>query len=313
MNKNTKKKRNENGDAIPPPKRRKHVNLICEEPNDHVLQDITNSHGNIAKDARSKRRLKLLQKRKFADLQVPNVNQTGIDMSQSQHENPSASQITAQSNQAADFMPTPFEQSGYPSKSTCREKRSLLRLAESVTENTHGSDRYGKHTNHVSPSVQNFTQSTLSYTGVLTNPTQTLRSEGPRSEFLNTLRDIPGSSSAAISVDSDSSDGDDDLWDCSSTEGIESGIDSDTCDDNSSEIKKRDAQTKFELMNKAEKALTEMFGQLQKKKPPVTTSSPLVSTQYKGAKDMFSPLQKKKSAVTVSAPIVSTQEIGDKG
>lgn len=102
-------------------------------------------------------------------------------------------------------MPTPFEQSGYPSKSTCREKRSLLRLAESVTENTHGSDRYGKHTNHVSPSVQNFTQSTLSYTGVLTNPTQTLRSEGPRSEFLNTLRDIPGSSSAAISVDSDSS------------------------------------------------------------------------------------------------------------
>lgn len=77
------------------------VNLICEEPNDHVLQDITNSHGNIAKDARSKRRLKLLQKRKFADLQVPNVNQTGIDMSQSQHENPSASQITAQSNQAA--------------------------------------------------------------------------------------------------------------------------------------------------------------------------------------------------------------------
>lgn len=76
------------------------------------------------------------------------------------------------------------------------------------------------------------------------------------------------------------------MWDCSSTEGIESGIDSDTCDDNSSEIKKRDAQTKFELMNKAEKALTEMFGQLQKKKPPVTTSSPLVSTQYKGAKGM---------------------------
>lgn len=74
------------------------VNLIREEPNDHVLQDITNSHGNIAKDARSQRRTKLLQKRKFSDLQVPNVNQT---LSQSQHKNPLASQTTAQSNQAA--------------------------------------------------------------------------------------------------------------------------------------------------------------------------------------------------------------------
>lgn len=74
------------------------------------------------------------------------------------------------------------------------------------------------------------------------------------------------------------------MWDCSSNEGIETGTDSDTCDENSSEIKKRDAQTKFELVTKAEKAFAEMFGRLQKKKPPVTTSSPLESTQDKGAK-----------------------------
>lgn len=79
-------------------------------------------------------------------------------------------------------------------------------------------------------------------------------------------------------------DGDDDFWDCSSNECVDSGTDSDTCDDNSSEIKKREAHTKFELVAKAEKAFAEMFARLQKKKPPGTTSSSIVSCQDKGDK-----------------------------
>ena len=144
-------------------------------------------------------------------------------------------------------------------------------------------------------------------------------------------------------------DNDDDLWDCSSGEGVETGTDSDTCDDNSSEILKRQAQTKFELVSKAEKALAEMFGRLQNKKTKVADSAPIVSTQEKGDRctknmvvdrtrfyvfyeygfaknkaklnnllyldfaDMSTRLQKKKTAVTVCAPIVSTKEKGDRG
>ncbi|CAN6818696.1 unnamed protein product [Brassica oleracea] len=260
-------KKNENGDGIPPPKRRKQVNRTNEEPDLNVLQDITNSSGNITKDARMQRRLRLLQKHKFGDRNIQEVNQTGISMIQSQnvHKLPSqGSQIETQnqnisvmenhpiemqSNQTADLMASTVEQSGYPSKKrACREKSSsLIRKQESVKGNTKFSNRHGGHTNRMSPSVQNITQSTLSDIEVLINPTQTLCNEGPHSSGSTNLTDIPGPSSSAISVDSDSSDNDDDLWDCSSGEGVETRTDSDTCDDNSSEILKRQAQTKLSL------------------------------------------------------------------
>nr|VDD24785.1 unnamed protein product [Brassica oleracea] len=314
------------------------------------------------------RRLRLIQKRKFGDRNIQEVNQTGISMIQSQnvHKLPSQGSrietqnqnisvmenhpIETQSNQTADLMASTVEQSGYPSKKrACREKSSsLIRKQESVKGNTKFSNRHGGHTIRMSPSVQNITQSTLSDIGVLINPTQTLCSEGPHSSGTTNLTDIPGPSSSAISVESDSSDNDDDLWDCSSGEGVETGTDSDTCDDNSSEILKRQAQTKFELVSKAEKALAEMFGRLQNKKTKVADSAPIVSTQEKGDRgtknmvvdrtrfyvfyeygfaknkaklnnllyldfaDMSTRLQKKKTAVTVCAPIVSTKEKGDK-
>uniref|UniRef100_M4EX36 Uncharacterized protein n=1 Tax=Brassica campestris TaxID=3711 RepID=M4EX36_BRACM len=302
MNRTSKKKKNENGDGIPPPKRRKQVNRTNEEPDLNVLQDITNSNGNITKDARMQRRLRLIQKRKFGDRNIQEVNQTGISMIQSQnvHKLPSQGSrnetqnqnisvmenhpIETQSNQTADLMASTVEQSGYPSKKrACREKSSsLIRKQESVKGNTKFSNRHGGHTIRMSPSVQNITQSTLFDIGSLINPTQTLCSEGPHSSGTTNLTDIPGPSSSAISVDSDSSDNDDDLWECSSGDGVETGTDSDTCDDNSSEILKRQAQTKFELVSKAEKALAEMFGRLQNKKTKVADSAPTVSTQEKG-------------------------------
>ncbi|KAF3598964.1 hypothetical protein F2Q69_00036125 [Brassica cretica] len=255
---NQQEKKNENGDGIPPPKRRKQVNRTNEEPDLNVLQDITNSSGNITKDARMQRRLRLLQKPKFGDRNIQEVNQTGISMIQSQnvHKLPSqGSQIETQNQNISVMENHPIEM-------------------------------------------------------------QSNQTAGPHSSGSTNLTNIPGPSSSAISVDSDSSDNDDDLWDCSSGEGVETRTDSDTCEDNSSEILKRQAQTKFDLVSKAEKALAEMFGRLQNKKTPVADSVPIVSTQEKGDRDftyMSTRLQKKKTTVTVCAPIVSTKEKGDKG
>ncbi|CAF2133673.1 unnamed protein product [Brassica napus] len=171
MNRTSKKKKNENGDGIPPPKRRKQVNRTNEEPDLNVLQDITNSNGNITKDARMQRRLRLIQKRKFGDRNIQEVNQTGISMIQSQnvHKLPSQGSrnetqnqnisvmenhpIETQSNQTADLMASTVEQSGYPSKKrACREKSSsLIRKQESVKGNTKFSNRHGGHTIRMSP------------------------------------------------------------------------------------------------------------------------------------------------------------------
>lgn len=55
----------------------------------------------------------------------------------------------------------------------------------------------------------------------------------------------------------------DELWDCSSNEGGEVQSDSDSCDDNTSQAKRRDAHLKFELVNKAQKAFADMLDRLQ--------------------------------------------------
>lgn len=81
------------------------------------------------------------------------------------------------------------------------------------------------------------------------------------------------------------SDSCDDLWDCSSNEGGEILSDSDTSDDITSEVTKRDAQKKYELVSKAEKAFAEMLSRLNKKIPPKTLTPPIVcskNTKKKG-------------------------------
>lgn len=71
-----------------------------------MLQDITNSNGNITKDARMQRRLRLIQKRKFGDRNIQEVNQTGISMIQSQnvHKLPSQGSRNETQNQNISVM-----------------------------------------------------------------------------------------------------------------------------------------------------------------------------------------------------------------
>ncbi|CAN7106196.1 unnamed protein product, partial [Brassica rapa subsp. narinosa] len=78
MNKTTKKKRGENTEVATHAKRRKQETNISGDRLPDALRDITNSSNNITKDARTERRLKLLQKRKNAEFGSRSVTQSEI-------------------------------------------------------------------------------------------------------------------------------------------------------------------------------------------------------------------------------------------
>lgn len=102
------------------------------------------------------------------------------------------------------------------------------------------------------------------------------------------------------------SDSCDDLWDYSSNEGGEILSDSDTSDDITSEVTKRDAQKKYELVSKAEKAFAEMLSRLNKKIPPKTLTPPIVCSKNtkKKVRVLYyltsSPLQSKQCTICLS-------------
>lgn len=77
------------------------------------------------------------------------------------------------------------------------------------------------------------------------------------------------------------SDSEDDLWDCSSNEGGEFLSDSDTSEENDSEVRESDAHKKFLLVSKAERAFSEMLTRLTKQIPQKPTKAIISSNPTK--------------------------------
>ncbi|CAF1905864.1 unnamed protein product [Brassica napus] len=224
---------------------------ISIDGNPNALRDITNSSINITKDARTERRLKLLQKRNKTNLGITEVSQSEI--------------VNVQSVGAT----------------------QPVSARQIEGENT-------------------ISQGTYCDSQVTFQPTVKENNCHPKSSrATNLINSVV--TSTAITVDSDSSDSCDDLWDCSSNEGGEILSDSDTSDDITSEVTKRDAQKKYELVSKAEKAFAEMLSRLNKKIPPKTLTPPIVCSKNTKKKGMLGPAKEKISANSLnSRPIVSS-------
>ncbi|CAN6829516.1 unnamed protein product, partial [Brassica oleracea] len=253
MNKTTKKKRGENTDVATHAKRKQETNISGERLPD-ALRDITNSSNNITKDARTERRLKLLQKRKNAEFGSPEVTQSEI--------------VNVQS----------------------------------VGSTLPGSARSIDGANNISQATNGDSQVTF-------QPTVKESNTGPISSTPTNLL-ISEYTSTAITVDSDSSvsDSGDDLWDCSSNEGGEILSDSDTSDDINSEVDKRNAQKKFDLVSKAEKAFAEMLSRLNKQIPAKTSTTPVVCIKKTKAQGTCVAKEKPTTTSLKLRPVVSSKD-----
>ncbi|CAH8337244.1 unnamed protein product [Eruca vesicaria subsp. sativa] len=273
---------------------REDINISGDATTD-ALRDITNSSNNITRDARTERRLKLLQKRNKTELGIPVLTQSEVVNVQS---------VVA--SQPKSTRQSDREKSCSVKNKTRRCEKTDLGIpvvtqSEVVNDQSVGATQSGSIFSHIdqgssniyleeqSSSVKNkrrrweetecevhpvdidseYTRSQATYcdSQVTYQSTVKERNTGP---IFARATNISHSvlTSTAINVDSDSSaDSCDDLWDCSSNEGGEVLSDSDTADDINSDVVKRDAQKKFELVSKAEKAFADMLSRLKNQIP----------------------------------------------